>query len=184
MNISSDPFKPYAPRLHRLLFTEWQNFYSRSNYANMGAKCNGNLKSDMSTYCNVAAIKLPTAVYRDHITSTRMKCAGSNGDKPVYASGAADLNRQIIPLVVNTQGWLKGLGLDLHYSPCESVKPTNQVQLYDSGSIPERSDEAREWSVGNGLVPTINLSGIKASDPRLVWISAMSYVRVKQMLNY
>ncbi|KAJ2264048.1 hypothetical protein GGI01_000177 [Coemansia sp. RSA 376] len=26
MNISSDPFKPYAPRLHRLLFTEWQNF--------------------------------------------------------------------------------------------------------------------------------------------------------------
>ncbi|KAJ2053485.1 hypothetical protein H4S04_000645 [Coemansia sp. S16] len=134
--------------------------------------------------CNVAAIKLPTAVYRDHITSTRMKCAGSNGDKPVYASGAADLNRQIIPLVVNTQGWLKGLGLDLHYSPCESVKPTNQVQLYDSGSIPERSDEAREWSVGNGLVPTINLSGIKASDPRLVWISAMSYVRVKQMLNY
>ncbi|KAJ1924412.1 hypothetical protein LPJ71_000530, partial [Coemansia sp. S17] len=120
----------------------------------------------------------------DHITSTRMKCAGSNGDKPVYASGAADLNRQIIPLVVNTQGWLKGLGLDLRYSLCESVKPTNYVQLYDSGSMPERSDEAREWSAGIRLAPITNFSGIKACDPRLVWISAMSYVRVKQMLNY
>ncbi|KAJ2258448.1 hypothetical protein GGI13_000601 [Coemansia sp. RSA 455] len=103
--------------------------------------------------------------------------------KQVYASSAAYLNRQIIPLVVNTQGWLKGLGLDLHYSLCESDKPTNYIQLYDSDSIPERSDEAREWSVGNGLAPTINFSGIEACDPRLVWISAMSYERATQMLN-
>ncbi|KAJ2117506.1 Polynucleotide 5'-hydroxyl-kinase grc3, partial [Coemansia sp. RSA 922] len=57
--------------------------------------------------------------------------------KRVYASSAADLNHQVIPLIVNMQGWLKGLGLDLHYSLCDSVKPTNYVQLYDSGSMPE-----------------------------------------------
>ncbi|KAJ2102914.1 Polynucleotide 5'-hydroxyl-kinase grc3 [Coemansia sp. S100] len=138
-------------------------------------------KNDPDRY--VSAIKRLTAVYRDHITTTRMQHAGSDGDKPAYASSAADLNRQVIPLVVNTQGWLKGLGLDLHYSLCESVKPTNYVQLYDSGSVPERSDEAREWSAGNGLAPIINFSGIEACDPRLVWISAMSYERATQMLN-
>ncbi|KAJ2038419.1 hypothetical protein H4S03_002340, partial [Coemansia sp. S3946] len=84
--------------------------------------------------------------------------------KRVYASSAADLNHQVIPLIVNMQGWLKGLGLDLHYSLCDSVKPTNYVQLYDSGSMPERSDEAWEWLAGNGLVPIINFSGIKACD--------------------
>ncbi|KAJ2066003.1 Multidrug resistance-associated protein 4, partial [Coemansia sp. S155-1] len=88
--------------------------------------------------------------------------------KRVYASSAADLNHQVIPLIVNMQGWLKGLGLDLHYSLCDSVKPTNYVQLYDSGSMPERSDEAWEWLAGNGLVPIINFSGIKACDLCLV----------------
>ncbi|KAJ2447888.1 Polynucleotide 5'-hydroxyl-kinase grc3, partial [Coemansia sp. RSA 2424] len=141
-------------------------------------------KNDPDRY--VAAIKRLTAVYRDYVATARMQraLASGDGDKPAYASSAADLNRQVIPLVVNTQGWLKGLGLDLHYSLCEAVKPTNYVQLYDSASTSDKTDyEAREWSAGNGLVPIINFSGIKACDPRLVWISAMSYERATQMLN-
>ncbi|KAJ1817138.1 Polynucleotide 5'-hydroxyl-kinase grc3 [Coemansia sp. RSA 2675] len=141
-------------------------------------------KNDPDRY--VAAIKRLTAVYRDHITTLRMQLAlaGGDGDKPAYASSTADLDRQVIPLVVNTQGWLKGLGLDLHYSLCESVKPTNYVQLYDATGVPEKSDyEARDWSASNGLTPIIDFSGIEACDPRLVWISAMSYERATQMLN-
>ncbi|KAJ2485528.1 Polynucleotide 5'-hydroxyl-kinase grc3 [Coemansia sp. RSA 2050] len=141
-------------------------------------------KNDPDRY--VTAIKRLTAVYRDHIAILRMQraLAGSDGDNPAYASSAADLDRQVIPLVVNTQGWLKGLGLDLHYSLCESVKPTNYVQLYDAAGVLEKSDyEAREWSASNGLAPIINFSGIEACDPRLVWISAMSYERATQMLS-
>ncbi|KAJ2741276.1 Polynucleotide 5'-hydroxyl-kinase grc3 [Coemansia sp. BCRC 34301] len=141
-------------------------------------------KNDPDRY--VAAIKRLTAAYRDFVATARMQraLASSNGDKPAYASSAADLNRQVIPLVVNTQGWLKGLGLDLHYSLCETVKPTNYIQLYDAAGIPDKADyEAREWSAGNGLVPIIDFSSIEACDPRLVWISAMSYERATQMLH-
>ncbi|KAJ2830688.1 Polynucleotide 5'-hydroxyl-kinase grc3, partial [Coemansia furcata] len=87
-------------------------------------------KNDPDRY--VAAIRRLTAVYRDHVTTGRLQRALAAGDKPAYASSAADLNGQVVPLVVNTQGWLKGLGLDLHYSLCEAVKPTNYVQLYES----------------------------------------------------
>ncbi|KAJ2795495.1 Polynucleotide 5'-hydroxyl-kinase grc3, partial [Coemansia furcata] len=139
-------------------------------------------KNDPDRY--VAAIRRLTAVYRDHVTTARLQRALAAGDKPAYASSAADLNGQVVPLVVNTQGWLKGLGLDLHYSLCEAVKPTNYVQLYDSLGVGEKADyEGREWPASNGLAPIINFAGIEGCDPRLVWISAMSYERAAQMLS-
>ncbi|KAJ2902822.1 Polynucleotide 5'-hydroxyl-kinase grc3, partial [Coemansia aciculifera] len=61
-------------------------------------------KNDPDRY--VAAIKRLTTVYRDFVANMRIQRAleSGNGDKPAYASSTADLNRQVVPLVVNTQG--------------------------------------------------------------------------------
>ncbi|KAJ2002257.1 Polynucleotide 5'-hydroxyl-kinase grc3 [Coemansia thaxteri] len=134
----------------------------------------------------VAAIKRLAALYREHVSTARMQraLATKDGTKPAYASSAADLDRLVTPLVVNTQGWLKGLGLDLHYSLCEAVRPTNYIQLYDSTSGPDRPEgETSNWSSVNGLVPIIDFSGIEDCSPQLVWISAMGYERATLMLN-
>ncbi|KAJ2807769.1 Polynucleotide 5'-hydroxyl-kinase grc3 [Coemansia helicoidea] len=125
-------------------------------------------KNDPDRYAD--AVQRLAAAYRDHAAAARM----AHEDAPV------------VPLVVNTQGWLKGLGLDLHYSLCEAVRPTNYIQVYDpaaaaggSAAVPDEYD-AQSWAAGNQRAPFIDFGSIAGCDPQLSWISAMGYERAMQ----
>ncbi|KAI7824562.1 hypothetical protein BX661DRAFT_185538 [Kickxella alabastrina] len=131
-------------------------------------------KNDPDRY--VKAIGRLASVYRDHM-------AGERAQQVVTKAGKAakSLDHLVVPLVVNTQGWLKGLGLDLHYSLCETVQPTNYIQLHDAAATQQENQLIGDS--GNGVVPFIDFSSISGRDPRLTWISAMSYDRATLALR-
>ncbi|KAJ2210924.1 Polynucleotide 5'-hydroxyl-kinase grc3 [Coemansia sp. RSA 487] len=141
-------------------------------------------KGDPDRY--IASIRCLSRVVQEYVNTTRSESIGQS------ASGdttAADLDRQVVPVVVNTHGWLKGLGLDLHYSLCESVRPTTYIQLYDpaahTGNEPTGQEEQPmpSDSGSNQLVPLIDFSSISTCNPQLVWVSAMTPERATQMLH-
>ncbi|KAJ2715209.1 Polynucleotide 5'-hydroxyl-kinase grc3 [Coemansia spiralis] len=141
-------------------------------------------KNDPDRYAD--AVKRLAAAYRDHTITARVAHKEAVGGVP---DCARDLDAQVVPLVVNTQGWLKGLGLDLHYSLCEEVRPTNYIQVYDpaaaagSGTAAAAAQDefdAQSWASGNQRTPFIDFGPIAGCDPQLSWISAMGYERAMQ----
>ncbi|KAJ2719930.1 Polynucleotide 5'-hydroxyl-kinase grc3 [Coemansia sp. Benny D115] len=147
-------------------------------------------KNDPDRY--VKGIQRLVSVYRDHAlkrTSKDQADAGSGNNDLAFGS-AAELDRQVIPLVVNTQGWLKGLGLDLHYSLCEAVRPTNYIQLYDLNNVQEQQQQQPTGLevTGQGrnsmdsIGPKIDFSTIPGRDPHIAMISGMSFDRASQVL--
>ncbi|KAJ1720121.1 Polynucleotide 5'-hydroxyl-kinase grc3, partial [Coemansia erecta] len=135
----------------------------------------------------VLAVQRLVSVYRDYISSERaIRVQSGDGDAAAFST-AHEVDLQTIPLVVNTQGWLKGLGLDLHYSLCEAVQPTNYIQMYDpalqqqQGQQPGYDGDIGRDESGN-IAPLIDFSSITGQPPRLTWISAMGYDRATQVL--
>ncbi|KAJ2819103.1 Polynucleotide 5'-hydroxyl-kinase grc3, partial [Coemansia erecta] len=80
----------------------------------------------------------------------------------------------VVPLVVNTQGWTKGLGLDLLYALCQEVKPTHYVQAYDP--VQAEAGDA-------GVLPLVDFESIGGCAPQMLWISAMSYERARHAMQ-
>ncbi|KAJ1735960.1 Polynucleotide 5'-hydroxyl-kinase grc3 [Coemansia biformis] len=140
-------------------------------------------KNDPDRY--VHAIQRLVAAYRDHTDSVQLAHESAETRDNGHGASAGGLDKQVVPLVVNTQGWLKGLGLDLHYSLCEEVRPTNYIQVYDpAASTPtaQGQDEfdAQSWAGGNQRTPFIDFGSISECSPQLSWISAMSFERAMQ----
>ncbi|KAJ2321170.1 Polynucleotide 5'-hydroxyl-kinase grc3 [Coemansia sp. Cherry 401B] len=88
-------------------------------------------------------------------------------DPDRYAAGVAQLARayheypagdRVVPLVVNTQGWVRGLGLDLLYTLCEHVRPTHYVQIHDMQ--------------GDGQ-PLLDFDALESCDPQVTLVSAV-----------
>ncbi|KAI8322826.1 hypothetical protein GQ54DRAFT_297110 [Martensiomyces pterosporus] len=142
-------------------------------------------KNDPDRY--VVGIQRLSAVYRDYVSALKASSATKVADPQSLSatSDPSELSSLVVPLVVNTHGWLKGLGLDMHYSLCETVRPTTYIQLYDPapGLGQSDSDAQQNWDASNELVPIIDFSSIEGCDPQLVWISAMNYERAAQMLH-
>ncbi|KAJ2776974.1 Polynucleotide 5'-hydroxyl-kinase grc3 [Coemansia javaensis] len=131
-------------------------------------------KNDPDRYSS--AVKRLAEVYRDYASSARVA-----RDPDGAAAGSSE---HVVPLVVNTQGWLKGLGLDLHYSLCEDVRPTNYIQMYDpaAGAASAQSQDeydAQSWggSGGGQQAPFVDFESIADCNPQLSWISAMNFER-------
>ncbi|KAJ2650709.1 Polynucleotide 5'-hydroxyl-kinase grc3 [Coemansia sp. RSA 1250] len=124
-------------------------------------------KNDPDRY--VVAIEKLANVYRDYVSREQNTQPNS-----------------IIPLVVNTQGWIKNLGLDLHYSLCEQVRPTNYVQIYDPAVALADSEESKDNGFGvlevDRMIPLIDFESIDNCHPQVAWISAMSFERAVQEL--
>ncbi|KAJ2455732.1 Polynucleotide 5'-hydroxyl-kinase grc3 [Coemansia sp. RSA 2336] len=125
-------------------------------------------KNDPDRY--VVAIEKLANVYRDYV-------------------GCEQNANSIIPLVVNTQGWIKNLGLDLHYSLCEQVRPTNYIQIYDPASAAAAfvdSEESKDNDFGalevDRMTPLIDFESIDNCHPQVAWISAMNFERAVQEL--
>ncbi|KAJ2156386.1 Polynucleotide 5'-hydroxyl-kinase grc3 [Coemansia sp. RSA 552] len=128
-------------------------------------------KNDPDRYAN--AVQRLATVYREYTVSEKLarKAAGEETDD----------DRHIFPLVVNTQGWVKGLGLDLHYSLCQEVLPTHYVQIYNPAAQPAQTEgEPEYWD--DGRTPIIDFGSIDNCDPQMTWISAMSVDLAAQML--
>lgn len=127
----------------------------------------------------IAAIQRLTSVYRRYIHDNLRQYQDNT------AVSNQELDRQVVPLLVNTQGWLKGLGLDLHYSLCQTVCPTNYIQMYDTANISYEEEEETATSQygGNSPTPIIDFTSIDGCDPLLSWITSMSYDRAIQMLR-
>ncbi|KAJ1987520.1 Polynucleotide 5'-hydroxyl-kinase grc3 [Coemansia spiralis] len=144
-------------------------------------------KNDPDRY--VAAVQRLNSVVRDAIVALRKE---QKRDTPTPISSEheyedAYLDKQVIPIVVNTHGWLKGLGLDLHYSLCEVVQPTTYIQLYDpvtglSGQL-GADGQAYEGEENGRYTPIVDFSSIPSCNPQLVWISAMNPDRALQLLQ-
>ncbi|KAJ2165370.1 Polynucleotide 5'-hydroxyl-kinase grc3 [Coemansia sp. RSA 518] len=101
-------------------------------------------KNDPDRYA--ACVQRLAQVYRDHVRSERAR--GSPA----------------VPMVVNTQGWTRGLGLDLLYALCQSVCPTHFVQAYD----PATSDAS-----------LVDFATVEGCDPQVLWITGMSSDRMQ-----
>ncbi|PIA16525.1 hypothetical protein COEREDRAFT_42552, partial [Coemansia reversa NRRL 1564] len=86
-------------------------------------------KNDPDRYA--LAIKRLSSIYREYVSSVRIARKQASGmTSETNVNNMDDMDEQVVPLLVNTQGWLKGLGLDLHYSLCQEVRPTNYIQFY------------------------------------------------------
>ncbi|KAJ2852175.1 Polynucleotide 5'-hydroxyl-kinase grc3 [Coemansia brasiliensis] len=125
-------------------------------------------KNDPDRY--VVAIEKLAAVYRDYVSRERDTQSNT-----------------IIPLVVNTQGWIKNLGLDLHYSLCEQVRPTNYIQVYDPAaalaeSYEDNKDNGYSVLEVDKMAPLIDFESIENCNPQVAWISAMNFDRAVQEL--
>ncbi|KAJ2552155.1 Polynucleotide 5'-hydroxyl-kinase grc3 [Coemansia sp. RSA 1933] len=131
-------------------------------------------KGDPDRY--VAAIRRLSGVVSEYTRVARSESTSQN-------TGAADLDRQVIPVVVNTHGWLKGLGLDLHYSLCEAVRPTTYIQLYDSAEQEAQLQHGPAGSGSDQMAPIIDFSSIPTCNPQLMWVSAMTAERAMMMLH-
>ncbi|KAJ2656355.1 Polynucleotide 5'-hydroxyl-kinase grc3 [Coemansia sp. RSA 1200] len=141
-------------------------------------------KGDPDRY--IAAIRRLSGVVQEYTGVLRSDSAHHDAS----GGSAVDLDSQVIPVVVNTHGWLKGLGLDLHYSLCEIVQPTTYIQLYDPLARTADNETAKDeaWQdsgdpVASQLAPIINFSSISTCNPQLVWVSAMTPERAVQMLR-
>ncbi|KAJ2393998.1 Polynucleotide 5'-hydroxyl-kinase grc3 [Coemansia sp. RSA 2603] len=134
----------------------------------------------------VLAVQRLVSVYRDYISSERAKRVKAGDNDTTHFSTTHEVDLQTIPLVVNTQGWLKGLGLDLHYSLCEAIQPTNYIQMYDPAVQQQGQQAGNDGGLGreqsSEIAPLIDFSSITDQQPRLSWISAMGYDRASQVL--
>ncbi|KAJ2612654.1 Polynucleotide 5'-hydroxyl-kinase grc3 [Coemansia sp. RSA 1804] len=141
-------------------------------------------KGDPDRY--IAAIRCLSGVVQEYTCALRSESVHHDAS----GGSAVDLDSQVIPVVVNTHGWLKGLGLDLHYSLCEVVQPTTYIQLYDPLARTADNETAKdeEWQdsgdpIADQLAPIIDFSSISTCNPQLVWVSAMTPERAVQMLR-
>ncbi|KAJ2600881.1 Polynucleotide 5'-hydroxyl-kinase grc3 [Coemansia sp. RSA 1722] len=143
-------------------------------------------KNDPDRY--VRAVQCLTSVYRDFISADRIRYAVLESENQ-FLSGteANESDKRVIPLVVNTQGWLRGLGLDMHYSLCEAVQPTNYIQLYDPSTYQSQLSQAvygqyADANSSSDMVPFVDFSSITQKAPQLAWIPAMGSERASQVL--
>ncbi|KAJ1813423.1 Polynucleotide 5'-hydroxyl-kinase grc3, partial [Coemansia sp. RSA 2599] len=143
-------------------------------------------KNDPDRY--VRAIQCLVSAYRDFVSADRIRhTVSDNAKQPANDAGSSESDRLVIPLVVNTQGWLRGLGLDMHYSLCEAIQPTNYIQVYDPSARQGQSAQnvyGAYADVGGStdMAPFVDFSCITEKAPRLVWIPAMSSERATQTL--
>ncbi|KAJ2855506.1 Polynucleotide 5'-hydroxyl-kinase grc3 [Coemansia erecta] len=176
--------------------TSQQGFY-HAVYMGMSSP-----KNDPDRY--VRAIQCLVSAYRDYASADRIRHAvsqaSSQSPTDIVTPATAGLNESdklVIPLVVNTQGWLRGLGLDMHYSLCETVQPTNYIQVYDPNARNNQSVQTAYGAYANSsannnnsssssdnsdMVPFVDFSCITEKAPQLAWIPAMSNERATQAL--
>ncbi|KAJ2480946.1 Polynucleotide 5'-hydroxyl-kinase grc3 [Coemansia sp. RSA 2131] len=93
-----------------------------------------------------ACVQRLVEVYRDHVRN-----------EPAHGA-------QAMPMVVNTQRWTRGLGLDLLYALCQSVAPTHFVQAYDPANLD---------------APLIDFVTVEGCDSQVLWITGMSSDRMQ-----
>ncbi|KAJ2084257.1 Polynucleotide 5'-hydroxyl-kinase grc3 [Coemansia sp. RSA 988] len=151
-------------------------------------------KNDPDRY--VLAIRRLSSIYREYVSSARIPRKQEFGmASETNVNDMRAIDEQVVPLLVNTQGWLKGLGLDLHYSLCQEVRPTNYIQFYDPSTVSSAAATAAAGSAQNqldyempgyggssGREPIIDFDSIADCDPQLAWISAMGFERATQLL--
>ncbi|KAJ2608308.1 Polynucleotide 5'-hydroxyl-kinase grc3 [Coemansia sp. RSA 1365] len=145
-------------------------------------------KNDPDRYA--LAIKRLSSIYREYVSSVRIARKQASG--MVSETNVNNMDEQVVPLLVNTQGWLKGLGLDLHYSLCQEVRPTNYIQFYDPSTASTAADarptqsqleyETPGYDGSTGREPIIDFDSIADCDPQLAWVSAMGFERATQHL--
>ncbi|KAL5512247.1 hypothetical protein ACEPAG_3532 [Sanghuangporus baumii] len=87
-----------------------------------------------------------------------------------YDSDSEDSRiEDVIPLVVNTMGWLKGLGADLARRIEELVAPTNIFMTQFEGSVADRDLRMEPLAF-----PTVSLDGTRSARSRILEVEAIS----------
>ncbi|KAJ1678590.1 Polynucleotide 5'-hydroxyl-kinase grc3 [Spiromyces aspiralis] len=77
-----------------------------------------------------------------------------------------------MPLVVNTQGWIRGLGLDLLGVTCQAVAPTHYYQFHVPVSL-SADGSLYQQQAAPQLVPLVDFSAAGGVSPRIVWVPSV-----------
>ncbi|KAJ1955791.1 Polynucleotide 5'-hydroxyl-kinase grc3, partial [Linderina pennispora] len=123
----------------------------------------------------VLAIQELITIYRCYISQLVEK---RNGMQLAGGSDVGELDELTIPLVVNTDGWLTGLGIDLHYSICEAARPTSYIQIYNQF---DNESRGADGSIVEAE-PLVDFGSIEGCAPQQLWITAMNHERAVHTL--
>jgi len=101
----------------------------------------GNITSRSDPVAYVAAVSALVAKYESLLSEANSVSDGIKGSR------AEARRRQRIPLVVNTDGWVKGLGYEILRSVLDTVRPLRAIQIVGTGGG-KRFDLSDQWEKG------------------------------------